>query len=110
MSSSHIPEPVRRRPWSLAARLTAWYTAAAFLLVLGASAFLYWVLVSNLDREDDQFLAERTQFLAGFLRERPNDLPALRQLLGGEGTPRPFSEIGVRLLDEAGSTLVETPG
>ena len=34
MSSRNPPEPAARpRPWSLAARLTAWYAGTAFLLV-----------------------------------------------------------------------------
>src|SRR5215210_7552507 len=57
MSSN--PAPEARRPWSLALRLTAWYAAAAFALVLGATAFLYWGLNRNLDREDDQFLYDK---------------------------------------------------
>ncbi len=41
MSSKIAPDP-SRRPWSLAARLTAWYAGSAFALVLVATGFLYW--------------------------------------------------------------------
>ena len=39
MSSKSVPEPgpPARRPWSLAARLTAWYAGSAFTLVLVAT-------------------------------------------------------------------------
>jgi len=46
---------------SLAARLTLWYTASAFLLIFLVTVFLYWVLNSNLDREDDQYLADKVR-------------------------------------------------
>ena len=48
-----------RPPWSLAARLTAWYAGSAFLLLAAATGFLYWALVRNLDQEDDQHLANQ---------------------------------------------------
>ena len=64
------------RPWSLAARLTAWYAGSAFLLLLGATSFLYWALVANLDREDDQILADKVHLLRGIFRDRPEDMAA----------------------------------
>src|SRR5437762_219344 len=73
MSSTSAPNPLSRRTgslalprsWSLAARLTAWYTASAFVLILLATGFLYWVLYSNLEREDDQYLADKVRILSG---------------------------------------------
>lgn len=47
------------REWSLAARLTAWYAIAAFLLVAAAAFFQYGTLVTSLAEEDDRLLAER---------------------------------------------------
>ena len=53
MSSNSAPEraPRHKRPWSLAARLTAWYAASAFTLILVATGSLYWGLITNLDQE-----------------------------------------------------------
>ena len=58
MFSSDLGVERARRPWSIAARLALWYTAATFVLVAGATGWLYFVLVTNVDREDDQFLVE----------------------------------------------------
>ena len=55
MSSNPAPE---RRPWSLAARLTVWYAAVTFALVLAATGYLFWALARNMDREDDQFIED----------------------------------------------------
>lgn len=46
-------------PWSLAARLTAWYAATAFLLVTGAATVQYQTLAISLSDEHDRLLRER---------------------------------------------------
>ena len=112
MSSKTAPEagPPARRPWSLAAHLTAWYAGSAFLLILGATGFLYWALVANLDREDDQFLADKIHILRALLRDRPDDLGGLRQEVVLAPRARQYGQVYVRVLDEAGTVLLETPG
>ena len=87
MSSTSAPDPAALpppaaaafRPWSLAARLTVWYVGSAFALVLCATGFLYWVLYTNLDREDDQFLADKVHILRALLRERPDDIKSIKR-------------------------------
>lgn len=102
--------PRGSRPWSLAARLTAWYAASAFLLIFCATAFLYGVLFRNLDREDDQFLADKVRVLRQQLRERPAETQALWREAEGERATRQDGQIYVRLLDENGSPVMETAG
>ncbi len=72
-----FPRP--RRAWSLAARLTAWYTGSAFALILAVTGFLYWALTRSLDREDDQHLADKVRIIQTVLKERPGDTAALRE-------------------------------
>lgn len=74
---------------SLAARLTLWFTAAAFLLVATAGFIQYRSLKASLAREDDRELLER---LHATLRARPEDRRAR-----AEDREAP---IIVRLLDE----------
>ena len=88
-----------RRPWSVALRLTVWYAAAAFALVLTATAYLYWGMTRNLDREDDQFLADKVREV----RRAADDRAALERL--AHGTDR----LLVRVVPESGPP-VETPG
>jgi len=102
-------KPVRR-PWSLAARLTAWYAGSAFLLILGATGFLYWVLSTNLDREDDQFLADKVHLLRKLLRERPDDIKSIEREAEEEWAARQYAQVFVRILDTNGRSLLETPG
>src|SRR6266446_5532697 len=59
------------RSWSITGRLTVLYTVSAGGLLLLATMFLYWVLASNLTREDHQFLADKVHVLRGILRDHP---------------------------------------
>jgi len=96
--------------WSIAARLTLWYASAAFLLVALATGLLYWVLVRNVNREDDQFLVDTVQILRGLMHERPDDMAALRQEVEWEGAARRYARVYVRIFDPEGRIIIETPG
>lgn len=113
MSSNPAPDaarPAPRRSWSLAARLTAWYAGSAFLLILAAVGFLYWMLARSLDRQDDNQIADQVRVLKDLLAERPGDLVAVRQEAEEEFQSRQHTRVYVRLLDAGGRVLVETPG
>src|ERR1051326_2253411 len=111
MSSTNAPDHPAgpARSWSLALRLTAWYTASAFVLVLLGTGFLYWVLVSNLDREDDAYLADKVRILRGLLRDKADDINALRQEVEWEWATSQHPQFSMRILDEHGHTLLESP-
>src|SRR5437764_13916008 len=85
MSSKTGPEPLAasqgKQAWSLALRLTLWYTLSSFALLLAATGFLYWALAHNLDREDDEFLADKLHEIHTVLREPPGDAAAVRREL-----------------------------
>jgi two-component system heavy metal sensor histidine kinase CusS len=118
MSSAQVPEPPpapgarpRAAPgWSLAARLTAWYAGSGFLLVALATGFLYWVLATNLDREDDELLADKAEALRVFLAERAEGIQALRDEMELERAANPRTRFLVRILDDRGRTVLESPG
>jgi two-component system heavy metal sensor histidine kinase CusS len=95
--------------WSIATRLTLWYAASAFLLVAFTTGFLYWVLVRNVDREDDQFLVDTVQILRRLIAERPADQAALREEVEWEGAARHYARVYVRIFDEHGRIIMETP-
>jgi hypothetical protein len=112
MSSNEPSMPPRHgpRPWTIAARLALWYTEATFVLVAIATGLLYWVLVTNVGREDDQFLVDTAQIMRALIRERPTDIAALEQEVDWEGTARRYARVYVRVLDEQGRLIIETPG
>ncbi len=95
---------------SLAVRLTVWYTASAFAIVLAASGFLYWALVDNLEREDADVLADQVEVLRILLREYPGDLRVLKQEVEVETVGRQNPRLLLRIQGPDGRVLTETPG
>ncbi len=106
--SSH--GPVRRWWGTLAFRLTAGYAISGLLTVFLATASLYLVLVSELDRSTDLFLADKVNVLRTMLRERPKDVDALREEVELESAARRYEQFYIRLLDQQGNQLMATPG
>src|SRR5580658_2644555 len=99
------------RLWrTLAFRLTAGYALAGLFLVFCATASLYLVLVKELDKSTDLFLADKVHVLRTMLRERPDDWDALREEVELESAARQYEQFYIRLLDERNAPLLTTPG
>ncbi|MGA7896438.1 MAG: heavy metal sensor histidine kinase [Candidatus Sulfotelmatobacter sp.] len=99
------------RLWgTLAFRLTAGYALAGLFLVFFATASLYLVLVSELEKSTDLFLADKVHVLRTMLRERPGDWDALREEVELESAARRYEQFYIRLLDERNTPLLMTPG
>ncbi|HEX8895603.1 MAG TPA: heavy metal sensor histidine kinase [Terriglobales bacterium] len=94
----------------MAFRLTAAYALAGLILVFLATAGLYVVLLTELERSTDLFLADKLNVLRTMLRERPNDLDALREEVELESSARQYENFYIRLLDERNRPLLTTPG
>jgi two-component system heavy metal sensor histidine kinase CusS len=98
------------RLWgTLAFRLTAWYVLAALALVVFATASLYSLLVAELQKSADLFLADKMNVLRTMLRERPNDWDGLREEIELESAARRYQQFYIRLLDERNAPLLTTP-
>lgn len=95
---------------SLATRLTAWYAGSAFTLVLAATGYLYWTSVANLDREDDQLLGDRVRALRTVMLNRPGNTAALQQEVEEEWEAHERTRVHMRIVDDGGHVIVETPG
>jgi two-component system heavy metal sensor histidine kinase CusS len=90
--------------------LTAWYVLAGLGLVVLASAGLYFVLVTELHKSTDLFLADKLNVIRTMLRERPDDRDALREEIELETAARRYQQFFIRLLDERRTALLTTPG
>jgi two-component system heavy metal sensor histidine kinase CusS len=95
---------------TLALRLTAGYALAGLLMVLVSTAGLYFVLVTELDRSTDLFLADKLNVIRTMLRERPDDSDALREEVELESAARRYEHFYIRLLDARNVSLMSTPG
>ncbi len=102
--------PVSRLWGTLAFRLTSGYALAGFLLVFFATAGLYLLLVTELEKSTDLFLADKLNVLRTMLRERPDDWDALREEVELESAARRYEQFYIRLLDERNTPLLTTPG
>src|SRR6516162_3307093 len=91
-------------------RLMAAYWLRGLLLVLLATAILYFVLRTELDKSTDQFLADKLQVVRTMLRERPNDEDGLREEIELESAARRYEHFYIRLLDQRGVPILTTPG
>ena len=109
--STQKSHSIDQRFWSsLVFRLSAGYALAGFLLVFLASASLYLMLVKELDRSTEEFLADKLHVLRSMLRERPGDWDALREEVELESEARRYEHFYIRLVDEHKTPLLVTPG
>jgi two-component system, OmpR family, heavy metal sensor histidine kinase CusS len=98
------------RFWNtLAFRLTAWYVLAGLALLVFATASLYFLLVSELQKSTDLFLADKVNVLRTMLRERPDDWDGLREEIELESAARRYQQFYIRLLDDRNVALLTTP-
>jgi two-component system heavy metal sensor histidine kinase CusS len=102
--------PVSRLWGTLAFRLAASYTFAGLFLVFFATTSLYLVLVSELEKSTDLFLADKVNVLRTMLRERPDHWDALREEIELESAARRYERFYIRLLDDRNKPLLMTPG
>ena len=102
--------PVSRLRKTLAFRLTAAYALAGLLLVLLATASLYLLTVTEMERGTRLFIADKFNVLGTLLRERPNDWEALQEEINLETAARRYEQFYIRLLDERNQPLLVTPG
>lgn len=98
------------KPRSITARLAILYVFSTAGLLLLTMVFSYLVLVDNLNREDNQFLADKIHVLHTILLERPNKPESLEEEIKWEGASLRFIKYYARILDEKGQELIETPG
>jgi len=95
---------------TLAFRLTAWYVLAGLALVVLATTSLYFVLVAELKKNTDLFLADKMNVVRTMLRERPDDWDGLREEIELESAARSYQQFYIRLLDDRNVALLTTPG
>jgi len=99
-----------RRPWSLAARLSAWHAASTFLLLAAATGFLYWALVRSFEREDEHHLAEKINVLGALLADPARNARMITWEVEAESAAHPGGRLLTRILDQDGRVTVETTG
>jgi two-component system heavy metal sensor histidine kinase CusS len=95
--------------WSLALRLTAWYVGSSFAILLTATIALYLILIGNVRREQDEFLADKVRFIREMLQKKPDDLADLKEEVEATWAPVQFARVYVRVIDQNGVVMAESP-
>ena len=95
---------------TLAFRLTASYALAGLVLLVLSTASLYFVVVTELERSTDLFLADKVNVVRTLLQEQPDDLETLHEEVELESAARRYEQFYIRLVDERGTPLMTTPG
>jgi two-component system, OmpR family, heavy metal sensor histidine kinase CusS len=83
---------------------------AGLLMVFFATASLYLVLVTELERSTDLFLADKLNVIRTILRDHPDNWDTLREEVELETAARRYEQFYIRLLDERNTPLMATPG
>ncbi len=102
--------PVSRLWGTLAFRLTACYALAGLFLVSFAIVSLYLVLVNELEKSTNLFLADKVHVVSTMLRDRPDDRDALHEEVELESAARQYEQFYIRLLDQRNRAVLMTPG
>lgn len=97
--------------WPIVRRLTLLYALSLFILLGVAAGFLDWVLITDMRKDSDQFLASEMQSFRTLMRQRPADIQTWREEVQREaGSLQGYARYYIRILDEDGGQIVETPG
>jgi len=109
--SSRTPEQTQPdRPWSLTARLTLFYTVCTFVVLAVSAGLLYEMLAHSIAKEQRHRLSDTVQVLRSILAERPDALASLEEEVTWETQVTKYARYYLRILDERGRVLIETPG
>lgn len=101
---------VNRRTWSITRRLTLLYAASTAALLLLSSGYLYWTLKRGLEHTRQGLLASKIEVLRGLLREQPGQTEVLANEVEHEASESQPLKYYIRVLDERGRVVLETPG
>ena len=93
---------------SLSARLSWWYAASTFLLVSGATGFLYWALIKNFAQQNDSNLVKKAQDLTTLLRDSSRQMPTIRWEVEEEAGENSSLRLLSRVIARDGTMLVQS--
>lgn len=95
---------------SLTTRLTIFYTISTFITLLFAVVFQFLALVSDLEFEDNDFLADKIKVLQAMIGKYPGNPIVLEEEIHWENAMRDYTRYMVRVADKNGKVLMETAG
>jgi two-component system heavy metal sensor histidine kinase CusS len=86
------------------------YAGSSLLMLVAAATYLYWSLVKDVERDDNDIVANKIQECRRLLGEGPKAAPLLAHEIQTEAAASQFIKYFVRLVDSRGQSALETPG
>lgn len=99
-----------RGPRSITGRLAMLYIGSTTVLLLLAAGYLYWGLQQSLVRADRALVSGKLQVMRLLLREQHDKAELLASEVEHEASANELLKYYLRVLDERGQVILETPG
>jgi two-component system heavy metal sensor histidine kinase CusS len=99
---------IRRNRWPISSVLTLFFTLSTSVILMLATGFLYQMMRHSLENDDVHDLADEAEILRSLLRDKPDDLEALKDEVQSEGAARRFAKYYLRVLHENDQVVIET--
>ncbi len=97
-----------KRSLSITSKLTLFYTLSTSAMLFMSGISLYALLTTDVERQDDKFLADEVQGLRSILKENADDPRALEEEINWEGNASKLLKYYVYVLDQDGKILNQT--
>jgi two-component system heavy metal sensor histidine kinase CusS len=111
---SNEPDPLAPartvRVWSITRRLAFLYVASTAGLLVLTAGFLYWTLKRQIEQTRHGLMASKVEVLRHLLREQPAKADVLANEVEHEASESQPLKYYIRIVDNAGRALNETPG
>ena len=100
-----------RAPLSITVRLAVLYAVSASVMLLVITAFLYWIQIQAMERDDFYFVVDKVFRLERALQEHPDDPGFLDREVKWKGEPHELEQSHTfysRIIDDQGRLIVES--
>jgi len=104
------PNPPTTGGFSITARLALLSTLATTVVLLFAIVFQFLTLTTDLEFEDNDFLADKIRVIQEIVLRYPDDLARLEEEVYWEGGLRHATRYLARIIDREGRVIMETQG
>lgn len=95
---------------SIKARLGFFFMLGALLMSSSSYLLVHRTLHTSLSKEENDFIFDRLHTVRAIIQTRPEFLDIIRKEIEWEGKYSPYPAYYLRITDQAGRLLLETPG
>lgn len=108
--SFSLSQKKRKKVWSITKRFTFLYVVSVAILLFLAVGYLYWTLKQSIEFSRLGLLQSKVEVLRKLISEQPRTYQALVNEVEHEADSSYPIKYYIRILNEDGKTVMETPG